>query len=44
MKPDMVQSVPAGPYNLDKLISDRDKAEADLDSMMSEMRGGMKGR
>ena len=44
MKPDMVQSVPAGPYNLDQLISDRDKAEADLDSMMSEMRGGMKGR
>jgi hypothetical protein len=25
------------------LISDRAKAEADLDSMMSEMRGGMKG-
>jgi serine protease Do len=44
MKPDVVQPVPARPYNLDALISDRAKAEADLDSMMSEMRGRMKGR
>jgi len=44
MKPEMVQPVPARPYNLDELISDRAKAEADLDSMMSEMRGRMKGR
>ncbi len=44
MKPDAAQPVPARPYNLDQLISDRAKAEADLDSMMSEMRGRMKGR
>jgi serine protease Do len=44
MKPEVVQPVPARPYNLDELISDRAKAEADLDSMMSEMRGRMKGR
>ncbi|MBI3806276.1 MAG: trypsin-like peptidase domain-containing protein [Nitrospirae bacterium] len=44
MKPEVVQPGPARPYNLDELISDRAKAEADLDSMMSEMRGRMKGR
>lgn len=44
MKPDAAQPVPARPYNLDQLISDRAKAEADLDNMMSEMRGRMKGR
>jgi serine protease Do len=44
MKPEVVQPVPGRPYNLDQLISDRAKAEADLDSMMSEMRGRMKGR
>ncbi len=44
MKPAVVQPVPARPYNLDQLISDRAEAEADLDSMMSEMRGRMKGR
>ena len=44
MKPDAAQPVQARPYNLDQLISDRAKAEADLDSMMSEMRGRMKGR
>jgi serine protease Do len=44
MKPQVVQPAPARPYNLDELISDRAKAEADLDSMMSEMRGRMKGR
>lgn len=43
-KPEVVQPVPARPYNLDELISDRAKAEADLDSMMSEMRGRMKGK
>jgi serine protease Do len=43
-KPDAAQPVPGRPYNLDQLISDRAKAEADLDSMMSEMRGKMKGR
>ena len=44
IKPEMAQPVPPRPYNLDELISDRAKAEADLDSMMSEMRGRMKGR
>ena len=43
-KPEVAQLAPARPYNLDELISDRAKAEADLDSMMSEMRGRMKGR
>ncbi|MEO6308965.1 MAG: serine protease [Nitrospiraceae bacterium] len=44
VKPEVVQPVPARPYNFDELISDRAKAEADLDSLMSEMRGRMKGR
>jgi serine protease Do len=44
MKPDMAPPAQTRPYNLDELISDRAKAEADLDSMMSEMRGRMKGR
>lgn len=44
VKPEVAPLVPARPYNLDQLISDRAKAEADLDSMMSEMRGKMKGR
>ena len=43
-KPEVVQPGPARPYDLDELISDRAKTEADLDSMMSEMRGRMKGR
>ena len=47
------QSVPVQPlttlpspraYNLDELVSDRNKAEADLDSMIVEMRGRMKER
>ncbi len=44
MKPEVVRPAPTRPYNLDELISDRAKAEADLDSMMSEMRGRMKGK
>ena len=44
MKPEVAQPAPVRPYNLDQLVSDRAKAEADLDSMMSEMRGTMKGR
>jgi serine protease Do len=44
IKPEVIQPAPVRPYNLDQLISDRAKAEADLDSMMSEMRGRMKGR
>lgn len=35
---------PARPYNLDALISDRAKAEADLEGMITEMRGRMKGQ
>ncbi|MCC6141784.1 MAG: trypsin-like peptidase domain-containing protein [Nitrospira sp.] len=31
-------------YNLDELVSERSKAEADLDGMISEMRGRMKER
>ena len=42
--PKPLESPPARPYNLDALISDRAKAEADLDAMISEMRGRMKGR
>jgi serine protease Do len=44
VKPDIADSGPPRPYNLDQLISDRSKAEADLDNMISEMRGRMKGR
>lgn len=44
MKLDVAPPVPGRPYNLDQMISDRAKAEADLDSMMSEMRAGMKER
>ena len=39
-----VEPVPARPYDLDVLISDRAKAEADLEGMMSEMRERMKTR
>jgi serine protease Do len=35
---------PLRAYNLDELVSDRSKAEADLDGMISEMRGRMKER
>ena len=38
-KPDDAQTGPPRPYNLDQLISDRAKAEADLEGMISEMRG-----
>jgi serine protease Do len=44
MRSDVAQPVSSRPYNLGQLISDRTKAEADIDSMMSEMRGRMKGR
>lgn len=36
--------MPVRPYNLDQLISERRKAEADLENMISEMRGRMKGQ
>jgi len=35
---------PARPYNLEQLVSERSKVEADLDNMMIEMRGRLKGR
>lgn len=35
---------PSRPYNLDELVSDRAKAEADLDTMILEMRGRTKER
>lgn len=35
---------PPRTYNLDELVNDRSKAEADLDGMISEMRGRMKER
>lgn len=35
---------PPRAYNLDELVRDRSKAEADLDSMILEMRGRMKNR
>jgi serine protease Do len=44
VQPDVVQTGPSRPYNLDQLISDRAKAEADLEGMMSEMRKKMKER
>jgi serine protease Do len=37
-------SGPARPYNLDQLVSERSKVEADLDHMMIEMRERLKGR
>ena len=39
MKPEMAQPATARPYNLDQLISDRAKAEADLEDMIKDMRG-----
>jgi serine protease Do len=41
MKSEVVQPVPGRPYNLDQLISDRAKAEADLEDMIKDMRGKM---
>jgi serine protease Do len=41
MKPDVVQPDQIRPYNLDQLISDRAKAEADLEDMIKDMRGKM---
>lgn len=44
IKPGSAEQAPARPYNLDLLISDRAMAEADLEGMISEMRGRMKER
>jgi hypothetical protein len=41
MKPEVAQPAPVRPYNLDQLISDRAKAEADLEDMIKDMRGKM---
>lgn len=39
------QTVPAPrPYNLDRLISERSRAEADLEDMIKEMRGKLRGQ
>jgi serine protease Do len=35
---------PPRPYNLDRLISERSRAEADLEDMIKEMRGKLSGR
>jgi serine protease Do len=43
LKPDVVEPAPPRPYNLDKLVNERAKAEADLTDMISEMRTKMKG-
>ncbi len=44
IKPGGAEPPPARPYNLDLLVSDRAKAEADLEGMISEMRSRMKER
>lgn len=43
-KPDQASPEPARPYNLDKLVGERARAEAELTDMINEMRGRMKGR
>jgi hypothetical protein len=43
VKLEAAQPSSARPHNLDQLISDCAKAEAYLDSMMSEMKGRIKG-
>lgn len=37
-------AAPAKPYNLDRLVSERSRAEADLEDMIKEMRGKFGGR
>jgi serine protease Do len=44
MKQASAETPPARPYNLDMLVSERAKAEKDLEGMMMEMRGRMKER
>jgi GDP-D-mannose dehydratase len=41
MKAEVIQPAPVRPYNLDQLISNRTKAEADLEYMIKDMRGEM---
>lgn len=40
----IVPSTPTRPYNLDQLVSEQSRAEADLEIMMIEMRGRLKER
>jgi len=44
--PDSKAQTPTSPrpYNLDRLISERNRAEADLEDMIKEMRGKLSGR
>jgi len=37
MKSEVIQPAPVRPYNLDQVISDRAKAEADLEGMIKDM-------
>jgi len=38
------QVAPSKPYNLDRLVTERSRAEADLEDMIKEMRGKLSGR
>jgi len=40
----LTQVAPAKPYNLDRLVSERSRAEADLEDMIKDMRGKFSGR
>jgi serine protease Do len=42
--PSLPPAVSSRPYNLDRLISERSRAEADLEDMITEMRGRFNGR
>lgn len=44
VKPEQTNPESARPYNLDNLVSERARAEAELTDMINEMRGRMKGR
>ena len=40
----MTPIAPSKPYNLDRLVNERSRAEADLEDMIKEMRGRFSGR
>ena len=42
--PPPTQVAPSKPYNLDRLVTERSRAEADLEDMIKEMRGKLSGR
>jgi hypothetical protein len=44
MKSEVIPPAPVRPYNLDQLINDRTKAEAELQYIIKDMRGEMDGR